>query len=57
MAYLELSEREATTSTNTAVVLDGRAADDRPQTVHWTWSDLGSLVLTGIASALLATWL
>lgn len=57
MSYLKLSERETTTSTNTAVVLDGRAADNGPQAVHWAWSDLGSLVLTGIASALLATWL
>lgn len=57
ISYLQLSERETTTSTNTAVVLDGWAADDRPQAVHWAWSDLSSLLLASIASALLAAGL
>lgn len=55
--YLQLSEGETATSTNTAVVLDGRAADDWPQSVDWTRSDLGGLLVTGIAAALLATGL
>ena len=55
--YLQLSERETTTSANAAVVLDGRVADDRPQLVDWARCELRSLLNAGIASAGLATWL
>lgn len=57
VSYLELSEREATTSTHAAVVLDGGAADDGPQLVDGAGSDLGDLVGTRIATAELATGL
>jgi hypothetical protein len=42
-SYLELSDGEATASTNATVVLDGRAADDRPQLVDGAGSDGSSL--------------
>ena len=51
-SYLELSKGETTTSADATVVLDGRAADDGPQLVHRTGSDLGSLCLTSIATRL-----
>lgn len=56
-SYLQLSERETTTGANAAVVLEGRAAHHRPQTVDWAWCELGGLLVAGIASALLATGL
>lgn len=57
LSYLQLSERETTTGANAAVVLEGRAAHHRPQTVDWAWCELGGLLVAGIASALLATGL
>lgn len=51
--YLQLSKGEATASTHAAVVLDGRAADDGPQLVDGAGSDLSSLGLASIATALL----
>lgn len=57
LSYLQLNEGEATTSAYTAVVLDGWASDDGPKSVHWTWSKLGGLLVTGRTSALLAAGL
>ena len=37
--YLELCERETTSCTNTAVVLDSWAAYDRSQLIDWSWGD------------------
>lgn len=54
VAHLQLGEREATTRTHAAVVLEGRAANDRPQLVDWARSDLGDLLNASIATALLA---
>lgn len=56
-AYLELSQAEATASTNTAVVLDGGAADDGSQFVGWARGNGSSLCLAGISAGLLATGL
>ena len=56
-SYLQLGEREATASAHTAVVLDGRAADHRPQAVDRARCDLSSLLLASIPTALLATGL
>lgn len=56
-AYLQLNERETTTGAHAAVVLDGRASDNRAELVDWARSQLGGLVLAGIASAGLTTGL
>ena len=46
LSYLQLNQGETTTSTNFAVILDGRASDDRPQLVDGTGSDGSSLGLS-----------
>lgn len=54
-SYLELGEGETTASTNTAVVLDGGATDDRAELVDGLRSDLGGLLLAvGATAGLLA---
>jgi hypothetical protein len=50
---LQLNERETTAGTDTAVVLDGRAADDGPKLVDGPGGYLRSLGNTSIASGLL----
>lgn len=49
--YLQLSQSETTSSTNTAVVLDGRASDDGSQLVDGSGSDGSSLSTTQRATA------
>lgn len=46
LSYLQLNQGETTTSTDFAVILDGRASDDRPQLVDGTGSDGSSLGLS-----------
>jgi hypothetical protein len=53
-SYLQLGDGETTSSSNTAVVLDGWAADDWSQLVDWARSDSSSLGKTGIAASELA---
>ena len=55
--YLELSQAESSSGTNSTVVLDGWAADNWSQLVDWARGDSGGLCDTGIASGLLATGL
>lgn len=55
-SYLELSEGETTASTDLAVVLDGRASDDRAKLVDGAGGSGGSLGLTSdSAGSLLAS--
>lgn len=56
-AYLEFLESKASTSTSTAVVLDGRALDNRSETVDWTRRNRSSLYETSGSTSGLATWL
>lgn len=51
--HLQLSQGEATTGTDLAVVLDGRAADNRAQAVDGPRGDGGGLGLAGDAAAVL----
>ena len=55
--YLQLSEGETTASTNTAVVLDGRAPDNGTQLVDGARSNGGGLGDTGLTTAVLAAGL
>lgn len=55
--YLQLSEGETTASTNTAVVLDGRAPDNGTQLVDGARSNGGGLSDTGLTTAVLAAGL
>lgn len=48
--YLQLSQSEATTGTDTAVVLDSRASHNRSELVNRTGCEGGSLSLAGNAS-------
>lgn len=48
--YLQLSQGETTTGTDTAVVLDGRASHNGSELVDGAGSDGGSLGLTGISA-------
>lgn len=52
--YLQLSKGETTASTDTAVVLDGRAAHNGAQLVNRTRSNSGGLSETGLTTAVLA---
>jgi hypothetical protein len=56
-AYLQLSERETTTSAHTTVVFDCWASDNGSELVDGTRSDLDSLLNTGRATCRLATGL
>lgn len=51
---LQLVQRETTTGTNTAVVLDGWAADDWAQAVDWARGDFGSFGKASISASELA---
>lgn len=51
VGLLELGKGETTASTNTAVVLDGGAADDRAELVDGLGSDTGGLLLAGVTTA------
>jgi hypothetical protein len=55
--YLQLSKRETATSTNTAVILDGRASHNRSELIHWLWSHERSLLDAVLSTSLLATGL
>lgn len=57
ISYLQLSNGEATTSANAAVVLDGRASHNRAQLVNWTGSNSSGLGETGLTTAVLAAGL
>jgi hypothetical protein len=56
-SYLQFGEGETTSSSNTAVILDGRASDDRSQLVNWSWRDGCSLCDTGVTTSQLAAGL
>lgn len=56
-AHLQLSERETTSSANTAVVLDGWASDNGSELVDWARSDLDGLLDAGRATGRFATGL
>jgi hypothetical protein len=51
--YLELSEGETTTGTDTAVVLDGRASDNGTQLVNRTGSNSSRLGDAGLTTTVL----
>lgn len=51
VGLLQLSEGETTASTNTAVVLDGGAANDGAELVDGLGSDTGGLLLARVATA------
>lgn len=55
--YLELLKGETTSGTDTAVVLEGWAADNWSQLVHWARGNGSGLGETCIAASELATWL
>lgn len=57
MTNLELLEGETTTSTNLAVVLDGRAADDRAESLNRARGNSSSLGNASLAAAELTTGL
>jgi hypothetical protein len=57
VSYLQFGEGETTSSSNTAVVLDGRASDDGSQLVDWSWRDGCSLCDTGVTTSQLAAGL
>lgn len=52
--YLQLSESESTTGTDTAVVLDSRATHNGTQLVNRTRGNSGGLRKTGLTTAVLA---
>lgn len=56
-SYLELSQSEATTGADAAVVLDGRASDNRSELVDRARGQSGGLGLTSSASSRLLTGL
>ena len=56
-AYLEFGERKASSSTDFAIVLDGRAADDGSQFVNRARCNSCGFGLTSIATALFAAGL
>jgi len=54
-SFLELSERETTSSAYTAIVLDGGASNDRTELVNGTRCDESSLLDTVFSATVLAT--
>lgn len=55
--YLQLLKSEATTSSNAAVVFDRGTPHHGAELVNWTRSNSGSLLETGLTTAVLATGL
>jgi hypothetical protein len=55
--HLQLSERESTASTNAAVVLDARAANDWTELVDWARGNGGCLLDAVLSTAVLAAGL
>ena len=55
--YLQFSQGEATSGSNTAVVLDSWASHNRSQLVNWSWGDGCRLRKTGIATSQLSAGL
>lgn len=55
--YLQFCEREASTCSHTAVVFDGRTANDRSELVDWAGGYCSSFGETGIAATRFSTGL